>query len=112
MSENKTLTVKINGVDEIIEYRTDLSFGEIMEIKKKTYKGKNPFDIEFDSDLYQRLIMDKAIVKVPFDHKDLLVIYKLEGDVVIEILTVLMDQFPLERFFKPTTAMLTSAKKD
>lgn len=107
MSEDtKTMKVIIDDKEEIIEYKTDLTFGEVQDIKKKTYKAKNPFEVEFDSDLYQRLIMEMTIVKAPFDVKDYTAIYKLKGDVVTEILTVLMDTFPLERYFKPLKAML------
>lgn len=108
--QTKTMTVNIDGVPQTIEYRTDLTFGEIQDIKKKTYKSKNPFDVEFDGELYQRLIMEKAIVKAPFSSTDFDAIYKLDGDVVIEIMTVLMDTFPLERFFKANTMMLKSIK--
>lgn len=108
--QTKTMNVTIDGVPQIIEYKTDLTFGEIQEIKKKTYKAKNPFDIEFDGELYQRLIMEKAIIKAPFSPTDYDAIYKLDGDVVIEIMTVLMQTFPLERFFKANTMMLKSLK--
>jgi len=109
--ETKIMKVKINGIEEIIEYKTDLSFGDIQEIKKKTYKAKNPFEVEFDSELYQRMIMEKAIVKAPFLPTDYTAIYKLDGDVVTEILTVLMDTFPLERYFRPLQKMLKKVEE-
>jgi len=104
--QTKTMEIMIDGAKEIIEYRTDLSFGDIQYIKKQTYKAKNPFEVDFDSELYQRLIMEKAIIKAPFKPNDYTAIYKLDGDVVTEIMTVLMDTFPLERYFKPLQKML------
>ena len=106
MSDNKTMKITIAGKEEEIEYKVDLTFGEVQEIKKKTYKAKNPFEVEFDSDLYQRLIFEKAIIKAPFKTADWTAIYKLEGDVVTEIMTVLMDTFPLGRYYKPLEKML------
>lgn len=106
MSDTKSFEITINGNVETIEYKTDLTFGEVQKLKNKTYKAKNPFEVEFDSDLYQRMVMEMAIVKAPFKATDYTEIYKLDGDVVTEIITVLMTQFPLERYFKPMEAML------
>ncbi|WP_428323669.1 hypothetical protein [Nitrosopumilus sp.] len=102
----KTFEVNINGVKETIEYKSDLTFGEVQDILKQTYNAKNPLSPTFDGQLYQRLIMEYAIVKAPFDPKDYTKIYELPDDAVQEILLVLMEQFPLGRFLQSHSVML------
>lgn len=99
MLSTKILKVEINGKPEEIEYKTSLTFGEIEKLRNQTYKGKNPFEAEFNVMLYKRMLVEMAIVRAPFDPKNYTQLYELDGDVVQKIEDTLLAEFPLVRIF-------------
>lgn len=105
--DTKSVEVTIDGKIETIRYKTNLTYGEQQKILGKTYDAKNPFDVKFNSFLYQRLIFETVITEAPFKSSDWTTIYGLEDDIVNTIMEALMEQFPLDRYFKALEKMLS-----
>lgn len=99
--------VEINGNKEIIQIKDDLTWGEVQGILKQTADISNPQAMKVNIQLYQQLVFMAAVIKAPFDPKNITELNNLPSKTVAKIMNEVMKQFPLEKFVQPWITAMT-----
>lgn len=99
--------VEIKGQVETIEIKDDLSWGDTQSILKTCVDISNPQALKVNIQLYQQMILQAAVIKSPFDFKNITELNKLPSKTVTKIMNEVMKQFPLEVLVKPWVTAMT-----
>ena len=102
----KTFTTKIHGVDSEIELVDDLPWGEIRNLMTKCFDVKSPNDVKLDFWLFNELLIEKAIIKAPFDPKNPTERAKVPGLEMAALMNKVGEYFPLGKYLEPVLNIL------
>jgi len=102
-----TFDVEINGQQETIEFKDDLSWGDTQRILKQCVDITDPKSIKVNIALYQQMILQAAVTKSPIDVKNLTQLNQLPAKTVTKIMSEVMKLFPLETLITPWITAMT-----
>ena len=91
----KTFEIDWEGHKEIVEYESDLTFGEIESIMTTCVDMSNVNDIKVKIPQYRTMIFLKTLRRAPFKVNDSSTMKSLKNSVVEQVLRGLMADFPL-----------------
>lgn len=99
--------ITINGVDEVIEFKDDLTWGETQNILKTCVDISNPQALKVNIQLYQQMVLQAAVSKSSLDFKNVTKLNELPSKTVTKIMNEVMKVFPLETLVKPWVTAMT-----
>lgn len=102
----KSFEIDWEGKKEVVEYESDLTFGEIESIMTSCVDMTNVNDIKIKIPQYRNMIFLKAIRKAPFKVNDMSTMRNLKNSVVEQVLKGLMADFPLSQFLENWVAAI------
>ena len=102
----KTFEIDWEGHKEIVEYESDLTFGEIESIMTTCVDMTNVNDIKVKIPQYRTMIFLKTLRRAPFKVNDSSTMKSLKNSVVEQVLRGLMADFPLSLFLENWVAAI------
>lgn len=78
-----------------IEYKDDLSFGEISQILEAAVDITDIQKPKVNANLYQFAVLQRAIIKAPFDHNNTEALKAVPSKIMSKIISGVMKEFPL-----------------
>lgn len=92
---SKTLNIDGYGV---IEYQDDISFGDISQIMEACVDISDIQKPNVDANLYIFAVLQRVIIKAPFNHSDINEIKKVDSRTMSKIIAGVMKDFPLKNY--------------
>jgi len=102
-----TFEIEINGQQETIEFKDDLSWGDTQRILKTCVDISDPKAMKVNIAMYQQMILQAAVIKAPIDCKNLTQLNQLPSKTVAKIMSEVMKLFPLETLITPWITAMT-----
>jgi hypothetical protein len=102
----RTFTTKIKGIESEIEILDDLPWIEIRNMMMKCFDVKSLNDVKLDFWQFNEMLVEKAIVKAPFDPKNPTERGMIDGLEMAELMNKLGEYFPLGKYLQPIIKLL------
>jgi len=108
----KSFEIDWEGKREVVEYESDLTFGEIESIMTSCVDMTDMNNIKVKIPQYRTMIFLKTLRSAPFKVNDISVLRNLKNSVVEQVLKGLMVDFPLSQFLEAWVTTIVGEDRD
>jgi hypothetical protein len=96
----KTVKIKYNGNDEIVEFEDSLTFGDVEELVSRAVDLSDVTKPRIDLRAYRINLLTKVITKAPFKTGDVTAIEMMDRKIVKSILKEVLSYHPLADYIE------------